>query len=34
MMYRSLWSCIGVYGDVPGCMVMYRVLMIMYEGVW
>ena len=23
-MYRSIWCCIGVYGDVPGHMVMYR----------
>ena len=27
VMYRSIWCCIGVYGDVPGHMVMYR-------GVW
>ena len=26
-MYRSVWCCIGVYGDVPGPIVMYR-------GVW
>ena len=27
VMYRSIWCCIGVYGDVLGHMVMYR-------GVW
>ena len=27
VMYRSIWCCIGVYGDVTGHMVMYR-------GVW
>ena len=23
-MYRGVWLCIGMYGDVYGCMVMYR----------
>ena len=23
-MYRGVWGCIGMYGDVQGCMVMYR----------
>ena len=23
-MYRDIWLCIGMYGDVYGCMVMYR----------
>ena len=27
MLYGGLWGCIGVYGDVLGCMKMYR-------GVW
>ena len=26
-MYRGIWRCIGVCGDVWGCMAMYR-------GVW
>ena len=26
-MYRGAWECIGLYGDVRGCIVMYR-------GVW
>ena len=27
VMYSSVWECIGMYGDVKGCMVMYG-------GVW
>ena len=27
VLYMGIWCCIGVYGDVKGCMVMYR-------GVW
>ena len=26
-MYRGVWLCMGVYGDVKGCMLMCR-------GVW
>ena len=22
--YRGIWYCIGVYGDVYGCMVLHR----------
>ena len=27
VLYRGIWCCIGVYGDVYGCMVIYK-------GVW
>ena len=27
VLYMGIWCCIGVYGDVLGCMGMYR-------GVW
>ena len=23
VMYRGVWRCIGMYGDVQGCMEMY-----------
>ena len=23
VLYMGIWCCIGVYGDVKGCMVMY-----------
>ena len=25
VMYRAVWLCVGMYGDVEGCMVMYGV---------
>ena len=34
VMYSSIWCCIGMYGDVQGCMEMYRGCMVMYRGVW
>ena len=24
MLYKSIWCCIGVYGNVQECMVIYR----------
>ena len=40
VLYRGIWCCIGVYGDVKGCMVMYGVYgvvygyMVLYMGIW
>ena len=40
MMYRDVWGCIGVYGNVSGCIVMYRGVwlcmecMVMCRDVW
>ena len=33
-MYRGVWECIGVYGDVEEYMVLYRGNIMMYKGVW
>ena len=37
VLYMGIWCCIGVYGDVKGCMVMYGVVygyMVLYRGIW